>query len=462
MKSQNKSIDDFFNNARKEQLYFSQEDFKNFVEKASKANIKLSKSKHSFWDKLYPLNILIITGIVIITLSFLIISLFNQQLIFNNKSKYQNVSVNNNLGKSKDLYVDKKGTNFIDKEKSTQSYNNNQTSIKLYSQTDTSKKRKIQTLQKDSDLQLFYKVNVKGIQMIELSNDELAAIGIKIESNAWHGGGISYYEKFKGNNLKLCTLHVEGGLTIDGKEYSLNNTENKSLNCLPTSIKMITDNAGNRRITWFKDDSIFSKNENSIDSISDVYNKKYFKQINKNLDDYLKVNKLISIEVYMGKNLNKDNFNRNDDYAFILWFEPTTEFIEKLPEKYRNKINNEIDAIKDETNNCQILPKTIAGEEPFFDVWRACNGAIEKLNLYPNPTSEKINVEFNLKSERQIRIIMNDLSGVKILELMNSTMLVAGTYTKSFYLHNVQPGLYLISVISDCGEQAVQRVIVEK
>ena len=84
------------------------------------------------------------------------------------------------------------------------------------------------------------------------------------------------------------------------------------------------------------------------------------------------------------------------------------------------------------------------------------------MNIYPNPTSEKISVEFNLTSKRHIRIIMNDLSGVKILELMGSTILDVGTYIKSFYLNDIKSGMYLISIISDHGEQAVQRMIVEK
>ncbi|MBI5326220.1 MAG: T9SS type A sorting domain-containing protein [Ignavibacteriae bacterium] len=450
MRNHYESLDEIFYNARKEQPLFNSEDFKGFVDKALSVNINPGSSKLSIFKELKPLEILLMSGIIIITLSILTLGIFNKQNIRTSINKGLPNSVAKEPEKRQSLYLTKK-TNLLDKKQTSltindvsieQISNEIQKPSILPSQEGLSDLKNVQSSQENNNLLRRYQVEVKGIQSLELTSDELAAIGITIDPNAWHGGGIKYYQKFIGKNIELNTLHVEGGLSQSGTEYSSENPINKDLIFLPSSIRMITDNAGNRRITWF--------DENMISNLD------------KDLNTYLRINKWISIKVNMGKNPIKNNYNSNDEYAFILWFEPTNEFIEKLPEKYRNKINKEINAIVGKTKNCQIPPKTIAGEEPLLDIWRACNGAIENLRIYPNPTSEIINVDFNLTSKRNVRIILNDLSGAKILELIGSIVLDIGIHNKIFHLNNIEPGMYLISIISDYGEQAVQRIIVEK
>lgn len=185
------------------------------------------------------------------------------------------------------------------------------------------------------------------------------------------------------------------------------------------------------------DTNMLSKLENKVKAFEDK------------IDTYIKINKLIPVSVAVG----------SDTENFILWFEPSEELIDKLPDELAGKIKPELAALASGKEICSQAP--IAGEERMLDIWRSCSGSVENMSVYPNPTQGDIKVQFNLLEQRDITISINDYSGRKINDLMTRGSLGAGSYNMPLHLNNITPGMYLIVVQTQKGEQAVQRIVVE-
>lgn len=170
------------------------------------------------------------------------------------------------------------------------------------------------------------------------------------------------------------------------------------------------------------------------------------------------VNKLIPIEVPV-KNAKGKEGKIIDDFKFILWYEPNEELMDYLPENLRSELQNELDLLKNNNESCADIPMT--GEDKYLGVWQGCNGALENLRVFPNPTNGPIAVDLNLKEVRNISISLHDISGRKIKTIQNSINANLGSWTSKYNISDVKAGLYLLVVQSERGEQAVQRIVVE-
>jgi hypothetical protein len=179
----------------------------------------------------------------------------------------------------------------------------------------------------------------------------------------------------------------------------------------------------------------------------------YIKKINnleRDINNYIRVNKMIPIEVPIEED--------GDDFSFILWFDPTPELLQKLPSRVSDMLEFELDALQNTSDVCQT---PIKGEEAILDIWRSCSGAIENLHVFPNPTTGEANLQFNLNEPRDIKITLNDLYGRNIRSLSGFYKQDAGLIKQDIDLSDLPAGMYLVAVETKSGEQAVQRIIVE-
>ena len=87
------------------------------------------------------------------------------------------------------------------------------------------------------------------------------------------------------------------------------------------------------------------------------------------------------------------------------------------------------------------------------------NPAETTLNLYPNPTSNKLNVEYNSLSSENITINVYDLLGRKIYSEMNTANEGPNTYYEDF--NNLDNGMYILE-ISNGAVATVTRFMMEK
>lgn len=159
-----------------------------------------------------------------------------------------------------------------------------------------------------------------------------------------------------------------------------------------------------------------------------------------------RINKLVPVRIKLD----------NNSKEYLLWFDPTEEFANSLPSDLRERLLPEIKASEDETEICNTKVKT---GENYFDVWRACSGAVENLNVFPNPATDNININYELTDNRTVTMTINDLFGNKIAELKTEAK-TAGSHSDNIKLQGIQPGMYLIVIQTDRHETAVQRFIV--
>lgn len=96
------------------------------------------------------------------------------------------------------------------------------------------------------------------------------------------------------------------------------------------------------------------------------------------------------------------------------------------------------------------------------ETWRETNGAVETTGVFPNPTSDGgATMSFTLAQDRNVSISLHDLTGAKVLDLVRNSPRKAGTGQLAFTLPGITPGMYLVTLTTDRGERAVQRLIVQ-
>lgn len=140
------------------------------------------------------------------------------------------------------------------------------------------------------------------------------------------------------------------------------------------------------------------------------------------------------------------------DYFEIFWFYPTKDFIDSLPDRYREHLRLEYLSLIGE----------ITDEEPseciFFE---ACKSTllVDDLKVYPNPVQHQINIEFELDREMMGSISIANVSGQLIQEFVSKEHFESGLNKFSFHLDNVPKGIYLLFIKTSEGFKT-QRIIV--
>lgn len=172
------------------------------------------------------------------------------------------------------------------------------------------------------------------------------------------------------------------------------------------------------------------------------------------------INKLLPVEIPL-QNARDKQGNILKDFSFILWLNLDEVTYELLPERVRNEVKPEFDALtKTEGAVCGYSPNE--NGENYLDIWRTCAGAIEELNASPNPTDGIVNLSFKLKENRNVSISVNDVFGKKIQDVVINRRMNKGEIQESFHLKAPEAGMYLIVVQTNAGEQAVHRIILNK
>lgn len=201
-----------------------------------------------------------------------------------------------------------------------------------------------------------------------------------------------------------------------------------------------------------------------IDSISNdlqIKRQKFFNKQSKIEDIDLRdiystsnfdINKLLPVKIPI-KHKEDANFH------FILWYEPTPEFMNLLPDRIVETLKPELKELIKNKNNCKS--SSFSKEGSYLEVWRSCNGAIQNMNLYPNPTSTKTTLSYTLSEPRELELSIYNLIGQKIAEIRPADFLEPGKYEEVIDTRMYPPGLYQIVLKSNVGEKAVQRLLIQ-
>ncbi len=273
-----------------------------------------------------------------------------------------------------------------------------------------------------------------------------------------------YFEIAKKIDLQLKDLHRYYSAISNSTDFNLE--QNKAMQLTPEDSNLSTvmavymDKKPNEYDFAWRDSMaklgvklVFAKhpftmrkylesNFNDLSKILFDYQKKY--------KNYVLINKFVAIVVPF------KNSKEND--GLIFWYYPSQTLINALPERFRESLSNEFKLFEKEEAICGAK---INSDKLYLDVWRACNGAIENLRIFPNPIQNEMHVKYELKDDRVIQYELYDIDGNKIEDLFPSKKINSGSQTALFDFQYLKAGMYLFVVRSNIGEYAVQRFIKE-
>lgn len=198
---------------------------------------------------------------------------------------------------------------------------------------------------------------------------------------------------------------------------------------------------------------IFEKRRLSMNSHLESINEQLADNIRKHIksleqDEY--INSMIAIRIPTN--------NKHTD-GFILWYYPSQELIDALPQRYRETLTKEFNLSR---NNEAICGLKIDTDTTYLNIWRLCSGAIENLKVYPNPVVNVLKVQFYLKEARMISYSLYNTDGNKIKDLSKAKNYNTGLVEYNCDLSSIPNGIYMLVATSDKGEQVVSRIIKNK
>jgi ligand-binding sensor domain-containing protein len=92
-------------------------------------------------------------------------------------------------------------------------------------------------------------------------------------------------------------------------------------------------------------------------------------------------------------------------------------------------------------------------------VAEASDNQLVTLSVFPNPTSDILNLTLNFPTKTNLNIQLLDIAGRKIRQLIQHTPQSAGAVEYQFSLLGLNKGIYLLEVVSDM-ERVVKKVVV--
>ncbi|MGE3799733.1 MAG: T9SS type A sorting domain-containing protein [Candidatus Kapaibacterium sp.] len=177
------------------------------------------------------------------------------------------------------------------------------------------------------------------------------------------------------------------------------------------------------------------------------------------------LNRLVPVQIELKSDEYVEEAKQNRGAEVVLWYVPTPEFVKALPERYREQLQRELDAIS--SVEAEGLPSSevcnrVAGET-ILGFCRSSSGAIHKSLIWPNPVQEdgEFTLSYVLDADRVVSVTLHDLSGRFLQEIAGEQSRTSGKHSESLYLKRVQSGTYLVALRTDKGETAVQRIVVE-
>ena len=292
--------------------------------------------------------------------------------------------------------------------------------------------------------------NVEGIKLLELDDNTLAKLNIFKEDN-----GIAIimdsttvvFDK-NGARILLRQLTTMGKLPISIKEAKPNKV----------SPLMITDDLAQAT-------RMYEANENT--PTGDDANQE-------SIDAWLKENMmssfLIPILVRTGDVYTpKDKLEGKIRPDCIFWYEPTDDFLNKLPENIANDIRTEMVGITKNqeietlykvdvskistTNNNDSLSQC-----NYFEMCKNTKNAIDECSLYPNPASSLVHIQIKTNQSCQAVVTLASINGT-VLKKARITLEKDFENITQMQLNGLSEGMYLVLIETTTGDFITKRIV---
>ncbi|HVZ38670.1 MAG TPA: T9SS type A sorting domain-containing protein [Candidatus Kapabacteria bacterium] len=311
--------------------------------------------------------------------------------------------------------------------------------------------------------------SIAGVRTVELSADELARIGVYVDTSAvW----LSWQPE--GESAEVI------GISTQGTMFSPHGSPENRLEIPPFAPRLVTDDIGQKRVEVVVDDSAESQLKDQLKKATDNGGSdSLVSSIRRQINDRdmakdtallasIHANRLVAILVHgpARKGSPDPNSWRPD---CILWFDPSRELLSRLPARIRVRLEAEIqsaDALAQQhhegRNSAEAAPvrERVAGERPYLDELRNDAGAVVESTLLPNPTRERALVSYRLLQPRVVEITLHDVAGRRLRQVAPPAQQPAGHVEVPIDVSGLNPGIYFVAILTDSHERAVQRLIV--
>lgn len=335
---------------------------------------------------------------------------------------------------------------------------------------------------KDEVTSLNGNADIAGIRFLDLTREEQERIGLRFT-----GSGISFEmeQQFERSDVDTYTGPVlenlgydlsEGpvdvGFRVTADTFAMDYTALEPEEITPSTLKPVLYSG-----RWTKPEGrqglsmIFTTGSPLLRKLGDSPEKltnEVFDAYDNPATDlrYRTLNKLVPVRIRLESAEYIERAKRNRGGEIVLWYVPTPEFVQALPDRYRAALEKELDLIASvEEGNLPPgeICRQMAGENVLMDFCRTGSGAVSYTRVWPNPAREDLTVHYVLTAPRRVAITLHDLSGRFLTEIAGYRQQPAGAHQEKFALDReaVESGTYLVTLRTDQGEQGVQRIVVE-
>jgi hypothetical protein len=156
-----------------------------------------------------------------------------------------------------------------------------------------------------------------------------------------------------------------------------------------------------------------------------------------------------------------DTLNLPNIQSFMYRFETDSSQGAVVEPKSNVRVRKRIQIMRHGRGSKQIVP-TVPNEGRGLQETKTASGALSITSIYPNPTSDGgATIAYTLSDDRRVQVSLHDLTGSKLMDLGAASQRRSGAGQIAFTLDGVSPGIYLVTVTTERGERAVQRLIVQ-
>ncbi|MCX6327468.1 MAG: T9SS type A sorting domain-containing protein [Bacteroidia bacterium] len=79
--------------------------------------------------------------------------------------------------------------------------------------------------------------------------------------------------------------------------------------------------------------------------------------------------------------------------------------------------------------------------------------------VYPNPVSENLNIEYNIQDNANVQLVLFNINSQAVSTLISDKNHMAGSYTKTFDVSGLKPGIYFARLMAGRSSKTVKIVI---
>lgn len=156
-----------------------------------------------------------------------------------------------------------------------------------------------------------------------------------------------------------------------------------------------------------------------------------------------------SIETYDAKS--EGNLAVHPD--LIIWYDPDSLFLSKLPVTLAQRIKDEL---------AHLHSNGVASSCTYFEACANSKEVVAEYMLHPNPAQDKSVLSFTLKDSRTVNISITDISGKMVKSIVSKQTFIAGKQEVEIGVAEMREGMYLVNIETDKGERITQRMVVRK